>query len=501
MPLALARTDLAVLLAYLLGVVGLGVYLSRKTRNTEAFTAADRNLPGWALGLSMFGSYISSISFISNPAKSYAQNWNAFAFNLATPIAAVVAVFWFVPFYRRLGQISAYEHLETRFGPWARTYAVVCFLLTQVARYATICYLLAVAVAPLLGWPKWVIIFLTGALITTYTVLGGIKAAVWVGVVQSVILILGPTICVVALLLKIPGGFAHVVSAGADKNRFSLGDMTLLSLGQATFWVVFVRGLAENLSNFSVDQSFVQRYITARSQRDAQRSVWITVSLYVPVAAVFFFIGTALWVFYASSPPGLTQMDDILPHFVATQLPIGLAGLVVAAAFAAGMDSNLSSMATLTLTDVYKRYLRPHASERESMSVLHGSTLLWGAAGTIAALGMLEVKHALDVWWKWAGIFSGGVLGLFLLGMLVKRAHNRTAMIATAYGVIAIIYMTAFPTPFHPFLIGPLGTVIILVTGVILARLIPDPAPEPPKPPPHPHGFEVVEGVNPKTEL
>src|SRR5688500_14793933 len=150
MPLALATLDLAVLLAFLVGVVGLGVYLSRKTRNTEAFTAADRNLPGWAIGLSMFGSYISSISFISNPAKSYDQNWNAFAFNLATPIAAVVAVLWFVPFYRRLGQVSAYEHLEGRFGSWARTYAVACFLLTQVARFATICYLLASAVAPLL---------------------------------------------------------------------------------------------------------------------------------------------------------------------------------------------------------------------------------------------------------------------------------------------------------------------------------------------------------------
>src|SRR5688572_22262914 len=166
MTLGLARFDLAVLGAYLVGVVGLGVFLSRKTRNTEAFTAADRNLPGWALGLSMFGSYISSISFLSNPGKSYAQNWNAFAFNIATPFAAVVAILWIVPFYRRLGQISAYEHLETRFGPWARTYAVVCFLLTQTARYATICYLLAVAVAPLLGWPKWAIIFITGGLIT-----------------------------------------------------------------------------------------------------------------------------------------------------------------------------------------------------------------------------------------------------------------------------------------------------------------------------------------------
>jgi SSS family solute:Na+ symporter len=500
----LARLDLFVLLAYLIGVVGMGIVLGRRTRDTEAFTAADRNLPGWALGLSMFGSYISSISFIANPAKSYARDWNAFAFNLATPIAAGVAVLGFVPFYRRLGHVSAYEHLEGRFGPWARTYAVVCFLLTQTARYATVCYLLAVAVAPLLGWPKSLIIGVVGALIMTYTVLGGIKAAVWVGVVQSVILIAGPVVCVAALLLRIPGGLGHVVKAGAANHRFGLGDMALLNIGQATFWVVFVRGLAENLSNFSVDQSFVQRYVTARTDRDAKRSVWITVSLYVPVAAVFFFIGTALWLFYAAAPPQLTSGDDILPHFVATQLPAGLAGLVVAAAFAAGMDSNLSSMATLTLADLYKRYFRPHAGERESMRVLHTSTIGWGVAGTVAALGMIQVKHALDVWWKWAGIFNGGVLGLFLLGMLVRRAGNRSALIATIIGVAATLWMTlslspAWPTaltavksPFHEFLIWPAGTLVILVVGMVLAPLIREPAPGIREALPPPRAFEVV---------
>jgi SSS family solute:Na+ symporter len=501
MPLALARTDLAVLLAYLVGVVGLGVYLSRKTRNTEAFTAADRNLPGWALGLSMFGSYISSISFLSNPAKGYDENWAFFAFNLAAPFAAVVAVLWIVPFYRRLGQVSAYEHLETRFGPWARTYAVVCFLLTQTARYATICFLLSVAAAPLLDWKdrEWLIILIVGALITTYTVLGGIKAAVWVGVVQSIILILGPVFCIVALLLKIPGGFGHVVREGVANHRLSLGNMTVLQVTQATFWVVFVRGLAENLSNFSVDQSFVQRYITAKSDRAAKRSVWITISLYVPVAAVFFFIGTALWAFYRAAPPRLENMDRILPHFVANELPIGFAGLVIAAAFAAGMDSNLSSMATLSLTDLYKRYLRPAAEERESMAVLHVSTLFWGAAGTVAALAMLRVRHALDVWWKWAGILSGGVLGLFLLGLLARRAGSRAALVATLVGIAAIVYMTVFQTLIHPFLIGAVSTVIILAVGAILAPLVRDPPPREPLPPPR--AFEVVQRVKADTPL
>ena len=148
----LPKLDLAVIIAYLATVVGLGLWLGRKKTTTDEFMAAGRSLPGWAIGLSMFGSYISSLSFLANPGKAYATNWNSFVFSLMTPIAAAIAVVWLVPFYRRTGEVSAYEHLEHRFGPWARTYAVVCFLLVQMARTGAILYLLSLAFAPLTGW-------------------------------------------------------------------------------------------------------------------------------------------------------------------------------------------------------------------------------------------------------------------------------------------------------------------------------------------------------------
>src|SRR5687767_4695098 len=162
--------------------------------------AGGRALPGWAVELSMFGSYISSISFLANPGKAFASNWNAFAFTIATPVAALVAVRWFVPFYRRTGEVSAYEHLEHRFGPWARTYAVACFLLTQMARTGTILFLLALAVKYMLGWDVRLVIVMSGAMMVLYTVFGGIRAAVWIGVLQSVVLLAGPVICLIALV-------------------------------------------------------------------------------------------------------------------------------------------------------------------------------------------------------------------------------------------------------------------------------------------------------------
>lgn len=480
--------DLFVIVVYLAMVVGVGLWcgfrFARRGGGADEFMSASRSLPGWAVGLSMFGSYISSISFLANPGKAYASNWNSFVFSLATPIAAAIAVRWFVPFYRRSGEVSAYEHLERRFGPWARTYAVVCFLLTQMARTGSIIYLLALAVAPLTGWQVYTTILLTGSLMTVYTMVGGLRAVVWIGVLQSLVLVAGPLICIVAILVQTQGGVTEILRSGAAQSKFSLGGFSA-SLAEPTFWVVLVYGIAMNVGNFGIDQSYVQRYISARSDREAAKSVWITALLYVPVAAVFFFIGTALFVFYGASAelPGQVSKDDmVFPYFISTQLPMGLAGLVVAAIFAASMDSNLNSMATLTLCDVYKRYLRPDAGERESMRVLYLATLVWGALAIRIALAMVAVESALDAWWQLAGIFSGGVLGLFLLGLFSRRSDSVAGALAVAVGVLLILWMSlsqtnywptawqSFRNPFHNYLTIVVGTITIFLVGLIMTR-------------------------------
>jgi SSS family solute:Na+ symporter len=499
----LPSVDLVVLAAYLVGVVGIGLWLGRRGGDAENFMVAGRSLPGWAIGLSMFGSYISSISFLGNPGAAYASNWNALAFTLATPIAAAIAVKWFVPFYLRQGHISAYEHLEQRFGRWARTYAVVCFLLYQMARMGSISYLLAMAVAPLTGLSVPFTIVLTGALITAYTFAGGIKAVVWVGVLQSGVLVAGTAACLLAVILKTPGGAAEIVRGGAAYDKFSLGSFGG-SLTESTFWVVFVFGLVTHLTNFGVDQSYVQRYLTARSDRDAKNSVWLTSLLYVPVAPVFFFIGTGLFVFYGMRLMGMYGLppealdvglrpDAVFPQFISTQLPGGVAGLVVAAIFAASMDSNLNSMATLTLCDLYKPYLRPAAGERESMRVLHLSTVLWGVASTAVGLMMIRVETALEAWWNLAGLFSGGVLGLFLLTLVSRRAGPAAGAIGVTCGAAAMLWM-ALPTlegtlnfelprllrnPLQAKLTIVVGTLTIFVVGLVAARVRPEPAPPP----------------------
>lgn len=482
--------DLAVVVLYLAGTLGLGLWVSRRNRSPRDFMAAGGRIPTWAVGLSIFGTYVSSISFLALPGKAYASDWNAFVFSLSLPLAAWLAARHFVPFYRRSGELSAYEHLERRFGAWARTYAVLCYLLTQIARMGTIMYLLALALAPLLGWSLSALILLTSGLVITYTLFGGMEAVIWTDVMQSLVFIMGAVACVVILCFGMPAGPGQLFEIARAHDKFSLGGWSL-DLGQPTFWVVLTYGVFINLQNFGIDQTFVQRYHTARSERAAARSVWTGALLYLPISAVFLFIGTGLFAFYTARPELLpaavaAKGDAVFPHFIVTQLPVGLTGLVIAAIFAAAQSTLSSSMncsATLVLCDVYKRYFRPDVTETDSLRVLRTTTLIVGLLGTGAALAMMRIKTALDVWWDWAGILGGGMLGLFLLGLVSRHARNADAAVGVVAGVLVIVWMTlstkagwpealaAFKSPFHGFLTIVFGTASILVLGLLLGRL------------------------------
>jgi SSS family solute:Na+ symporter len=520
----LRTPDLIVLLAYMAGVFGMGCWFARKSGKPEEFMAAGRSLPGWAVGLSIFGTYVSSIGFLGNTGKAYGGTWNSWVFGLSLPIAAVIAVRWFIPLYRGSDEVSAYYHLEKRFGPWARTYALLCYLLSQLARIGTILYLVALALAPLTGWDVKTIILVTGILVTVYTLLGGIEAVIWTDVAQSVVLVAGAFLCAALIFTGMPEGSGQLFAIAREHDKFSLGSFNLspgsLARPEPTFWIVLLYGVFINIQNFGIDQSFVQRYVTAKSDRDARFSVWLASLLFPVISAVFFFIGTGLFSFYSAHPEMLDEVktqvatsrlaqdgvevtearvaervaalkpadvgDKILPHFIVNKLPAGLAGLLIAAIFAAAMssmDTSLNSAATLYLCDIHKRHLRPQADDREAMRVLHWATLIVGVAGTVTALAMLRVKSALDAWWNLQGIFTGGMLGLFLLGMISRKARNPHAIVAVVAGGLLILWlslsktnlwpdgMSAWVNPLHSFMTIILGTSAIVLIGVLIGRL------------------------------
>ncbi|MFZ2338635.1 MAG: sodium:solute symporter [Bacteroidales bacterium] len=471
-------------------IFGASFFLRNKT--SDQFTTGGGSIPAWAVGMSIFATFVSSISFLALPGKAYASDWNSFVFSLTIPFASYAAVKFFVPHYRSIGSVSAYYYLEQRFGAWARIYASACYILTQLMRTGAILLLLALPVNALFGWEIRSVIIITGIAVILYSMLGGIKAVIWTDTIQGIILILGALACAVFLTVKMPGGAGRLFEIASEHNKFSFGSFGP-SLRDSTFWVVLVYGLFINLQNYGIDQNYIQRYMSAGSEREARSSALFGSLLYVPVSLLFFYIGTALFSFYTAQPgllpaelsvPGAGDM--VFPHFIVTGLPAGLTGLLIAAIFSAGMSTvstSLNSTATIFLTDYYKRYFNRQADEKASMNVLRVSSLITGLLGIIIAIMLVGVESVLDAWWALASIFSGGMLGLFLLGFIVKKSGKTEAITGVILGVIVIVWMSlspivftegsmgAFRSPFHSNLTIVFGTAAIFLAGFLITSL------------------------------
>jgi SSS family solute:Na+ symporter len=503
--------DLSIIALYLGAMVWVGYYFSRKNKNSDQFTTASGKIPGWAIGLSIYATFLSSNTFLGVPGKAFGTNWNSFVFSISMPFAAWVASKYFVPFYRRTGEVSAYTHLEKRFGPWARTYAVICFLLTQLARMGSIFFGIALSLQALLGYPLSTIMIVMGVCIIFYTVLGGMEAVIWTEVVQGIIKTLGAVVILVLIISEMPGGVSGIIDIGTQDHKFSLGSLSP-DLTETTFWVILFYGFFINLNNFGMDQNYIQRYHTATSEKQAARSVWMCVALYVPASLLFFVIGTALFSYYQVRPElldpvrlqvaaeqlgaGASQADitslastlqpadygdKVMPHFMVTKIPTGLIGLIISALLSAAMStisSGMNASATVFTLDIYKRYIKKDLTEKGKLYMLHLATVIFGILGLATGIAMIGVKSLLDAWWELSGIFAGGMLGLFLLGMISRRTKNAEAFTAVILGLIVILWMTlsdrlpanyAFlKNPLHKNMVIVVGTLTIFLAGLLL---------------------------------
>ena len=474
--------DLIIFLVFTLGVVLFGCSFYRKGNTSSDFTQAGRSLPGWVVGMSIFATYVSSISYIGYPGKAFAADWNAFVFSLSIPIASYFAARHFVPFYRKGGSVSAYTFLEEKFGRWARIYASACYLLTQIARMGSILYLLAVPMHILMGWNIHLVIITTSVAIIIYSMLGGLKAVIWADAIQGIILIGGALLCLGILLFSMPEGPGQAFSLAANSpigNKFSLGEFTS-DLTTSTFWVCLIYGIFINLQNYGIDQNYVQRYHAAKTDRDARFSALFGGYLFIPVSALFFLIGSALYSYYTAHPGLLpadiaAKPDYVFPYFIVHGLPVGLRGLLIASIFAAGMSTvstSVTSAATIILTDYIKPFTSK-SSERRDVFVLRLSSCLVGVIGIVVAIAMLSVESIIDAWWKLSSIFSGGMLGLFLLGITPRNIPRWAALAGCICGIAVIAWISLasiyeLPGPhLHEYLAIVLGTMTIFVVGFL----------------------------------
>ena len=479
--------DIVIFIAYLFGVVIFGSSFYRSNKSSTSFTVGNKNIPTWVISMSIFATFVSSISYLALPGQAYLSNWNAFVFSLSIPVATYMAVRFFVPLYRSVNSPSAYTYLEKRFGPWAKTYVSVMYLLTQLMRAGTILFLLALTINVITGWSIVTVIIVTGLSVMIYSLLGGIQAVVWTDAIQGIVLVTGALVCAGLLLFSMPEGPGQFFEIAMENNKFSLGSFKL-ELTSSTFWVVLIYGLFINVQNFGIDQNYIQRYMTASSEKEAKKSALYGGLLYVPVSLLFLFIGTALFSYYTAHPgllPADIPADKVFPYFIVNGLPTGLTGLLIASVFAAGMSTistSVNSSATVILNDYFK--VSSDGNDAKSMKILYSSSFLFSVFSIIIAIAMINVQSALETWWKLASIFSGGMLGLFLLGYFSKKVKTTSALIGVVAGVIVIGWMSLSPifftsdslqplvSPFHSYLSIVFGTATIFIVGFLAGVFI-----------------------------
>ena len=462
------------LILYLLTLVVIGVYFSRREKGTEDFFLAGRRIPWWAAGLSIFGTGLSAITFMAIPAKAYSTNWVFILGSFAPILFIPFVVAFYIPFYRRLRLTTAYEYLEKRFNLATRLFGSTFFVLFQFGRMAIVLYLPAVALSTVTGLNVYACIVVMGVLATLYTVLGGIEAVIWTDVLQVVVLLGAAVLCLILVAVNVDGGYAGIVLTGLRHDKFHTFNWGW-DYTAATVWVVVLGSFLSAVMPNTADQSVVQRYLSTRDERAAKRAAWTSALMGIPTAFLFFFLGTALFVFYDAHPgkvvPGIEAIA-ILPLFVMQQMPPGVSGVVIAGIFAAAMssvDSGMNSVAAAFVTDFYRR-VKPDATEGHYLRIARIVTLAAGTVATVVAL--LEVKSLLDLFFEILGLFGGSLAGLFVLGIFTRRANGAGALIGAALSAVVLYLIRKFTT-IHFFLYAGIGLAVCVGVGYLASLVVP----------------------------
>jgi SSS family solute:Na+ symporter len=484
--------DYTIIAVVLLLTVFVGVYFSRKQKSSDNYFSGGKKIPSWVIGMSIFATLISSVTFLAYPSAAYASNWILLIQGLMVPIVLVGMIWIIVPLFRRVIRLSAYEYFERRFGFFARIYSSLAFSLTHFSKMGTVLYLMALALNSVGGFSIPDTIIIVGIAIIILTLLGGIEAVIWMDLIQGFLLIGGGLICIAILLFSPEGGPSVVLSKSLEWNKIGFGpyDMDFTKL---TFIVMVCNGVFYAIQKYATDQTIVQRYLTAKNERGAKKAAYIGVFVSVPVWTLFMCIGTALFVYYQVSgnplPEGI-KADQVFPFFMKTQLPTGLIGLVLVALLSAAissLDSDMNSLSAVCVQDYYQRF-KPHCTDKQRLRMGRIFVLLSGVGciGVALLYAAWEGEGVLGIIFELYAIFSAGIVGVFLLGLCSKRANKQglyigiaACVLFTAYALLTstrietggekrlLLDLGAYNFPHHKYMLGVYSHLIVLVVGYI----------------------------------
>lgn len=441
--------DIVVIILYFVVLAFIGWYFSGRQKSSSTYFKGGGRMPWFVVGLSIFGTALSAITFMAIPAKAYATDWSYILFNSGIILVVPIIVSLFIPYFRKINITTAYEYLELRFNSLIRVICSMAFILFQIGRMGIVLLLPAIALNVVSGMDIFLCILLMGGLSLIYTTVGGIEAVVWSDALQVVVLLGAAITIMVMVCVDVPGGFCEIVDTAETAGKFSLGDIGF-DLRKPTVWTTLIAAFFTNLTTYGTDQTIVQRYLTVESREKANRSVYVNALLTVPASLIFFFVGTAIWVFFKNYPMELNTTiadgDAILPWYVSIRMPNGVFGLVIAGIFAAAMStlsSSMNSAATAFVTDIYRKITPDRGN---GLKIAKLMTLFIGAAGILFALLMAtwDIKSLWDEFNKILGLLLGGLGGLFILGMVTKRANSTGALIGLGASVVVQVLVARY---------------------------------------------------------
>jgi solute:Na+ symporter, SSS family len=466
--------DLAIVIAYLLGVTALGMWFRRGSQDAREYFLGGRTAPWWALAFSIVATETSTLTIIGTPAISYGGNLTFLQLVFGYLIGRVLIVLLFLPGYFRGEFLTAYALIEKRFGARARAVAATTFLVTRAVAEGVRVSAIALVVSVVLGTSERLAVLVVIALTVLYTLEGGMKAVIWTDVAQLLLYLTGSAVTFWVLLHRIPGGWSEVTQvATVAGHKLQVFDFSFHWATKYTFWSGLIGGAFLTMASHGTDQTIVQRLLAARDQRDSRRALLASGGIVFIQFALFLLIGVLLYVFAQHTPllaPG-ERADRILPLFLVREMPVGLAGLLLASIVAVAMSNasgSLNSLAASSLLD-FSRMRGRDAEPANFLRISRRMTLVWGLV--LMGFGFVKWGPLLEAGLTVAALPLGSLLGLFLLGTLDRKANARGALVGMFVGLVTILCVFRFTSIAFTWYVL-IGSVTTLAVGAVASRLV-----------------------------
>ncbi len=473
--MGLNKLDFAIIALYLAGITLFGLRFRKRHRTLRDYFLAGRDIPWWAIALSIVAAETSTLTIISIPGLAYDSNLTFLQVTLGYCVGRIVISLLLLPHYFRGDLYTAYELIERRFGHGLRSLTAGLFLLTRAAAEGVRVYAVSIVVAIALGTGEVASIAIITALTLIYTFEGGLAAVIWTDVVQTVIYIGGTLVGLVTILHLVPGGWAAIHSAASTAGKFQMLDLRPNFLIPYTFWAGVIGGTFFTTASHGTDQLIVQRLLAARGQKQSATALISSGLAILLQFALFLTVGVMLWAYYRVPSANFGRADRIYPAFIVSHMPHGISGLLIAAILAAAM-SNLSaalnSLSSSVIMDFYAR-LRPQTDEKKKMMLSRFATLLWAVVlFGLAIIALHKAGRVVEVGLQIASVAYGALLGAFLLGVLTRRANQIGAMVGMLCGfAIELCLWLRTPVPWTWWVM--IGATVTFSVGWMLSILIP----------------------------